>query len=311
MKEDHTSEPVVSVVMGTYNQQRHVREALDSALAQTFRDIEIIVVDDASTDDTVDIIHSYGDQVRLIRRTENSGVCQVTRNMGIRAARGRYVAFLDHDDAWFPQKIDKQVAFMEAHPGIPLSHTYCEVFDSRSETQGVRHEDQLPSTGRCFGQLLRHCFITMSSVMVRRSLFTEIGYFNEDRTLFSEDYEFFLRVAKEYPIGLLEEVLTRYRKSAAGITSKHWRYKPESVPFHEWIMDHPVYWEGASNRSDVVDAFLDGCIQNAQYWRAERVFTRSMYFALRGLRRFPFRGELQKELGKSLLRWPLYYLGAR
>jgi glycosyltransferase involved in cell wall biosynthesis len=109
------SGPLVSVCIGAYNRKDYIRECVDSALGQTWTNREVIVVDDASTDGTREILESYGRDIRLILRDKNSGICPVTRNQAAQAARGGYVAFLDSDDKWYPQKLAKQVEF----PDVP------------------------------------------------------------------------------------------------------------------------------------------------------------------------------------------------
>jgi glycosyltransferase involved in cell wall biosynthesis len=295
--------PLVSVVMGAYNQERHLPEAIDSILAQTYTNREVIVVDDASTDRTPDVLRGYGERIRVVRRAANSGGCQVPRNDGIRSSHGQYVAFLDHDDAWYPEKLAVQVAFMEQNPDIPLTHTYCQVIDADSRIVETRHENALPPTGPCYRELLRHCFITISSVMVRRDLFDKVGgLFNEDPELLSDDYEFFLRVAKKFSIGLVPKVLTKYRKSTAGFMSSRWRYQPEVVPFYERVLRTPDLWSGAVERDEVVKALLDACLSNAEFWRDAGISRRSLHFALRGIRYAPASARAWVELGRALVR---------
>ena len=142
------NKPRVSVCIGAYNRKDTIRACVDSALAQTWPDREIVVVDDASTDGTREILQSYGDAIRLILRDANSGICPITRNQAAAAAKGEYVAFLDSDDVWYPEKLAKQVAFLEAHPEVPLCHTLCDVIDAQSRVVGVRHGlGVVPATG--------------------------------------------------------------------------------------------------------------------------------------------------------------------
>ena len=101
--------PKVSVCIGAYNRKDYIRECVDSVLAQTWPDREIIVVDDASTDGTREILQAYGDSIRLILRETNSGICPITRNQAAAAARGEYVAFLDSDDLWPPARLQRQL----------------------------------------------------------------------------------------------------------------------------------------------------------------------------------------------------------
>ena len=159
--------PLVSVCIGAYNRKDTIRECVDSALGQTWPNKEVVVVDDASTDGTREILEEYGNRIRLIWRETNSGICPVTRNQAAEASNGEYVAFLDSDDVWYPEKLQKQVAFLESHPDVPLCHTLCHVLDGASRVVGVRHgAGVVPSTGWIFDRLLDHCWITISTVMV-------------------------------------------------------------------------------------------------------------------------------------------------
>lgn len=304
------SMPLVSFCCGTYNREKYVREAMDSLLAQTYAPAEIIIVDDASTDGTLAILESYGDRIRLIRRKVNSGICPVTRNQAVRAARGKYVAFLDSDDKWYPEKTARQVEFMEAHPDMPLSHTYCHVMDADSKVLGVRHAGGLPATGFIFERLLEHCWITISSVMVRRDLFSEVGYFNPDPPYgyLGEDWEFFLRVARRYPIGLIEDVLAAFRKAEQGITAANWKAHPRAVPFYFALLSRPDIWKGIVSRRRVLDAMADACRENGSHARDRGQIGRAFYFAGAGLARHPFSrilyGQLMRTLFRALVRRP-------
>ncbi|MEM7392776.1 MAG: glycosyltransferase family 2 protein, partial [Verrucomicrobiota bacterium] len=121
------SEPLVSVIIGTYNREAFIEETLAGVIAQTFDAYEIIVVDDASTDRTLEILRGYGDRIRLIERKTNSGTADVPRYQAVEAARGSYCALLDSDDLWKPDKLARQIEFMQSHPEIELSHTYMEI----------------------------------------------------------------------------------------------------------------------------------------------------------------------------------------
>jgi glycosyltransferase involved in cell wall biosynthesis len=299
------NEPLVSVCIGTYNRESYIRECVDSALAQTWPHKEIIVVDDASTDATIEILQSYGDQIRLILRDQNSGMCPITRNQAARAARGSYVAFLDSDDKWYPEKLTKQVVFMEAHPGIPLCHTLCDVMDGQSQVEGVRHgAGVVPPTGMIFEPLLEHCWVTISTVMVRLGLFDEVGWFCEDDEtgIIGEDQDFFLRVARKYPIGLVEEILASYRKAADGVSQKRWKATPESQSFNEILIRRRQIWEGVVPQALVVRAHSHACIANAEHWRNLGYSKRAIYFCWRGLVHNPGNWRLWGESGRTLFR---------
>jgi len=296
------NDPLVSVCIGAYNRASLIRETLDSVLSQTYSHLEIIVVDDASTDGTADVVASYGSRVRLIRRDANSGMCPVTRNQALRAATGDYVAFLDSDDTWYPTKIERQVAFLERHPDIPLCHTYCHLIDGHSQVVGIRHEGRLLPTGDCFESLLHHCWITISSVMIRRDLPDRVGGgFTEDPHygIWGEDHEFLLRVARKYPIGLVDDVLTKYRRANQNISSGNWRQIPESYLFHAMLLDRRDLWEDRVSRCLVLDALLGVCCANAEFWRGQGYPLRARWFCKEGLKRSPLNRSLWLSFFKS------------
>lgn len=298
----NNKKPSISVCIGAYNRQDYIRECIDSVLSQTRPADEIVVVDDASTDGTLDILKSYGDAIRLIERDTNSGMCQITRNQATRAATGDLIAYLDSDDAWFPDKLAEQESFMLAHPGIDLCHTYAEVMDADSRAVGIRHEGIIPPTGDCYYHMLRQCVITISSVMVRRRIFDRVGYFNEDRFWrIGEDSEFFFRVTRDQDVGFINRVLTRYRKSEAGITATSWNYTPRVLPIHEWLLHHSERWRSESDRSRILDIIRSDCEENAIYWRGRKQKEYTLHHARKWVRYAPFAPRAWAELGKSVL----------
>ncbi len=300
------SGPLVSVCIGTYNRAGYLPQTLAEVFAQTFRDYEVIVVDDASTDDTDRVIAPYLDRLTFVRRAKNSGMCGVTRNDGIRRARGKYVALLDSDDGWYPTKLEAQVAFLESHPDIPWCHSYVHVIDEASNVLGVRHEGMLPPTGPCFQGLLRHCFISTSSVVMRRDVFDRVGLFPDDPVygVAGEEFFFFLRVAREYPLGLVDQVLAKYRRSAAGsmAAANGWKFVPEVVPLHELVLKDEGLWKGVVPRSEPLQVLVRGCLDNGVYWADRREHGRSLFFARKALRYAPLHGPAWLLLAKSLLR---------
>lgn len=282
-----TPAPLVSVCIGAYNRKDTIRECVDSALEQTWKNKEIVVVDDASTDGTREILQGYGDRIRLICRDTNSGICPVTRNQAVAAAKGEYVAFLDSDDVWYPEKLAKQVAFMEGHPDIPLCHTLCHVIDGESRVVGVRQDLAIiPKTGWIFERLLDHCWITISTVMARKGLFAEIGKFNEGDPYgwLGEDHEFFLRVAKEHPIGLVGEILAGFRKAGQGITASNWKANPEPVPLFQALLERRDIWDGVVPRRRMVRALTDKCDENAWFYRNRGENARAWWFVRQALK---------------------------
>lgn len=205
----------VSVIIPTYNYARFLREAIDSALAQTHPALEIIVVDDGSTDETPQILAGYGDRIRAIRQN-NLGV-GAARNTGIAAARGEYLSFLDSDDIWQPRKLEMEIARFEADPSLGMVHCGAESFDAAGNTLLVSLTGM---EGWIASELLRldRQVITApgSGMIVPKRVAEEIGGY-DDRLQPSEDWDFCYRVAARYRVGFVGEVLVRYRLHGNGI----------------------------------------------------------------------------------------------
>jgi glycosyltransferase involved in cell wall biosynthesis len=205
----------VSVIIPTYNYGRFLREALDSALAQTYRPLEVIVVDDGSTDDTPQVLAAYGDRILVIRQN-NLGV-GAARNTGIAAARGEYLAFLDSDDIWKPQAIEHEIARFIDDPGLGLVHCGAESFDRDGKTLSVSLNGL---EGWVAADLLRLDQEVVaapgSGIMVPKRVAEEIGGYDASLQP-SEDWDFCYRIAVRYRVGCVHEVLVRYRLHGAGI----------------------------------------------------------------------------------------------
>ena len=198
--------PLVSVVIPTYNRGWTVAEAIDSVLAQTYTPVELIVVDDGSTDDTAAILQSYGSRIQWLRQT-NRGV-SAARNTGAARAKGALIAFLDSDDLWLPEKVEVQVRYFEQNPQSLICQT-AELWIRR----GVRvnpKERHRKAAGMIFERSLKLCLVSPSAVMMRRELMTEMGGFDESLPA-CEDYDLWLRVSCRYPVGLIETPLIHKR----------------------------------------------------------------------------------------------------
>jgi len=196
----------VSVIIPTYNRADLLPEAIDSVLAQTWKEMEIIVVDDGSTDRTKETVRRYDDRVRYFYK-ENGGPSSA-RNMGIKKAKGTHVAFLDSDDVWEPEKLRIQMDFMREHPEIKFVCTDSSLIGSRKSRERKLRKD---SMGHLFPILYLNSFVRTSTALMVKECFQEIGYFDE-RYRSVEDYDVWLRVAKRFPIAYLNQPLVRYRK---------------------------------------------------------------------------------------------------
>ncbi|MBN1269861.1 MAG: glycosyltransferase [Kiritimatiellae bacterium] len=295
------TDPTVSVIVGVYNREKYVREAVDSVLAQSFGDFELIVVDDASTDGTDEALQSYGDRVRLIRRDRNSGLPSVPRNEGMAIARGRYFAFLDSDDFWYPEKLREQVGFLEAQADVPFCHALCHIVDEASRVLYVRREGEMPVGEDVFHHLLRDCFITTSAVMIRAGLYRRIGGFNEDpRLQRGEDREFFLRAAGAGSIGFVPKVLAAHRRFGENISGERYDFQKSILRTQKWVMEHPELWRARAGASEARDGFVDACLGFSYFWRQRGNFRRAGYFNLRAWKEAPFSARANKALAGTI-----------
>jgi glycosyltransferase involved in cell wall biosynthesis len=192
----------VSVIVPTYNRGWILREALDSILSQDYPDVELIVVDDGSTDDTASILRGYDTALSVIRQP-NRGV-SAARNAGIGAATGEFIAFLDSDDSWLTGKLTRQVGWFTRHPDMMICQTE-EVWMRRGVRVNPKQKHR-KRAGMIFKHCLPLCLISPSAVMMRRRLFDAVGLFDETLPA-CEDYDLWLRVACNYPVGLIDEPL--------------------------------------------------------------------------------------------------------
>jgi glycosyltransferase involved in cell wall biosynthesis len=196
--------PLVSCIVPVYNRERYVADALDSILAQTHRPIEVIAVDDGSTDGSAAVIQHYGDRVRYV--WQPNGGPSAARNQGVRVARGAFLAFLDSDDLWHPEKLARQLARFDARPELDLCVTAL-----RSFVQSDTVDDDDPRLHKAYFREASTGHVSFTTVLVRRAAFERVGPFNEAVSV-AEDREWMLRAAE---CGLIREhlpqVLARYR----------------------------------------------------------------------------------------------------
>jgi glycosyltransferase involved in cell wall biosynthesis len=208
----------VSVIIPTYNRMDVLKNAIESVLAQTYQDFELFIIDDGSTDNTREMLAEYGERVTYLFQ-ENRGVSSA-RNLGIRSSTGRFVAFLDSDDVWLPEKLERQVAIMEQNPDLQLCHTE-EIWIRRGVRVNPKKKHKKHS-GYIFQYCLPLCVISPSSVMIRRTLFEKIGDFDESLPA-CEDYDLWLRITKEYPVYFIEEpLLIKHGGHPDQLSGKYW-----------------------------------------------------------------------------------------
>jgi len=210
--------PLVSVVVPTYNRRALLQETIASILAQGYRSLEVVVVDNCSQDGTEDYVRGIGDTRVRYARNANGGVIAVNRNLGLSLARGEYVAFCDDDDLWRPDKLAKQVAAMEADRSYGLCYTNAAVFDGREVVSEWMVRRRF-FRGH-FERMLRGNLVPNSSMLIRRRALDTVGVLDTDPALRgAEDYEFTLRIASSFPFCYLDEMLILYRVHGANLST--------------------------------------------------------------------------------------------
>jgi glycosyltransferase involved in cell wall biosynthesis len=209
--------PAISVVIATFNYGRFLAGAVESALAQSFRDLEVIVVDDGSTDDTGPVITPYLNDARIrYERTDHVGQA-AAKNSGVRLARGRFIAFLDADDLWLPSKLEEQIAMFRANPALGVVYSRRSLMDEAGRP--LEFEQPALHRGRVLDAMFRNNFVCFSSAVVDRRVFERVGLFDEALPL-AIDYAIWLRVATSFTFDYVDEPLVRYRTGHASLSQR-------------------------------------------------------------------------------------------
>ena len=203
MKDILMKQPLVSVILPTYNRAWALKTAIDSVLFQNYPNIELIVIDDGSRDNTKELLKDYKNQIRVLTQ-ENAGV-SAARNRGIEKSRGEFIALLDSDDAWDKKKISCQMDFFMANPEALICQTQ-EVWIRNHKRVNPKIKHKKPS-GMIFEQSLNLCLVSPSAVMMKREIFEQKGYFNE-KFLVCEDYDLWLRISSTIPVFLIDKPYT-------------------------------------------------------------------------------------------------------
>ncbi|MBN9119679.1 MAG: glycosyltransferase family 2 protein, partial [Planctomycetes bacterium] len=212
------SSPRVSVVMAAKNYARFLPEAVESVLAQTFTDWELVVVDDGSSDHTPDAVRPYlADHRMRYFRSDALGQPRA-KNLGIALSRAKLVAFLDADDAWEPTKLEKQLALFDAKPDVGVVFCKRSLMDEQGKTVPVKRVGE-PPRGLVLSELFTQNFVCFSSAVARREVFSHVGRFDPQWDL-SIDYDLWLRVAKFYRFDFVNEALVRYRTGHGNLSKK-------------------------------------------------------------------------------------------
>ncbi len=216
--------PKVSVVIPVYNSQDYVSEAIDSILAQTFTDFELLLIDDASTDGSPEIMRSYRDpRIRLVRNEPNVGVPK-THNKGIELACGTYIAMLDHDDYSDPERLAKQVDFLDRNRDHAVVGTWGELIDETGRALGKTKKFPVSPDDVRSHLLFKNC-ILHPSIMARKAVLEDYRY--SERFAICDDFDLFVRIANKHKLSNLPNVLVRHRRHTRSTSNRQAHFKKD------------------------------------------------------------------------------------
>ena len=298
------SMPRVSVIIPAYNCARYLPRAIDSVLAQTYRDYEILLVDDGSTDDTRDVVMQYGDKVTYLHQ-QNRGV-SAARNHAISRASGELLAYLDADDMWYPAKLEKQVAFLASNPECGMVHSEMSVVNDQDEVLNARHYEETHRAvpqGYCLQPLLLRCHIQTATVVERRATFDLVGGFDE-RLPVAQDYLHWITIAAEgQAIGYLAEPLGYYRRRTGSLIGNRLQFVEDCVRICNILLyEKPIAPRHGQGSADILRARLYSMQRELAYadWIHGRIGS-SKRRLTNLIREWPGRLELYVDLVKAYL----------
>ncbi len=289
--------PTVSVVIATYNYGHFLSRAIDSVMAQTFTDFDVIVVDDGSTDNTSEVVRPYQDCSRFTYHPIGHVGVTAAKNYGLKRARGQYLATLDSDDEWEPTKLERQLQMFESNPALGLVYTRRMIIDPTGRTLGV---DRRPLyRGRIVENLLLDNFICYSTVMVKKSVLDDVGLLDES-FIIPSDYDLWLRVALKYEADYLDEALVRYREHPGISRRANWfeRRKEVDRVTRRFLDEHGG--RQAISPQVIHEMELARCGSIAWSFRETRPW-QSAWWYLRALARSPLHLRVWRGLGALLL----------
>lgn len=299
----------VSVVIPTYNCARFLGRTIDSALRQTYRDFEVIVVDDGSTDETQTLVAGYGEPVHYIYQP-NQGA-SAARNVAVARSAGEFIAYLDADDLWSPEKLARQVEYLDAHPACGFVHTEVSVIDEDDQILHSRFNQETGRAvpqGRCVREVLLRSHIQTLTVIERRSAYDKAGSFDL-RLPIAQDYlHWILVVLAGYEVGYLPEPLAQYRWRAGSLMSSQRRLLDDFVRIYETLLtEHYLEQTHGAEMGHIVKEQLYATQRQLAYVERRECSTATARRRLRSLiRRWP----LQLELYVDLLKTYVSYSGS-
>lgn len=253
-------DPLVSVVIPSYNARDYIKETVDSVLAQTYKNIEIFVVDDGSTDDTKEVLSLYGAAGKIHYLYQQNAGQSAARNTAIAHAQGKYIALLDADDLFMPTKIEEQVAYLEAHPECGLS--YCRLYHFFGSDLNRRYVFSVPSpSGVLFKELLRGNFINPLSVVLRKELLDKYGAFEPTFRRLDEQALWLKLAFNNVMFCHLPKYLAYYRVHSSSLTNDAVYYRDTQKTLILFLKNIKTSWLSPAQAEEYD---IDGLISAAE-----------------------------------------------
>ena len=247
--DSQVNRPLVSVITPTFNRADFVGECIESVLGQTYPNLEHLLVDDGSTDNTQEIVERYLPDQRLrFARQANSGQA-TARNMGLGMARGEYICFLDSDNVWKLDKIERQLKLMQQHPAVDVIYGNQEVIDEDGNILPMpEHKRMKRYSGRITDKLLLDNFVSFNTAMIRRRCFDKVKGFDQSVRA-GDDYDLWLRFSAHFEFLHVPEIFGQYRVMKNQIsTDKERRFNSNKAMLERFIAAHPELVDEAQQR---------------------------------------------------------------
>jgi len=269
--------PSVSVIIPLYNSEKFIGDTLDSVLSQTYQDFEIIAVDDGSIDNTSSAVRIKNDsRIRYIRQ-ENAGI-SAARNRGIAEAKGDYIAFIDHDDKWLPDKLETQFSVLKNDIRAGLVFSNAHIIDSSGRRSNNFFNITKPSSGMVFERLLEGNFIPVLTTVVRKDVFDEVGLFDQ-RYRIAEDWDMFLRISLKYPVIYVNRPLAEYRVHGSSFSKNRELLLTESMDIIDRLVSfakHDAQRRMKKMRAGYWSILGSLCLKKGDRLKAKRYFSNSI-----------------------------------
>lgn len=290
--------PQVSVVVTCYNYGKFVAECLDSLQKQTFSDFEVIIVDDGSTDNSAEQIHPYLQDCRFCYIEQSNGGQANAKNRGIKESTAEFIAFLDADDLWKKDKLEKQIQLFN-NPDVGVVYSRAQLIDAHGKPLEYNFNGKYltPRSGKVSQWLFLDNFIWFSSSIVRRECFKKFGKFDESLKM-GIDWDLWLRISTGYDFDFVNEPLLAYRVGHSGQMSKNIETRQQCS---DWIMDCFLKsYPGVIDKKTVREAYFSTYCSRGNFFRKNSRLT-SYRFFIKAIAMKPVNKEAYKGLIKNII----------